>query len=352
MVPGVPDRGADRRRRRPTLAMVAVRAGVSTQTVSNAINAPQRVAPETLDRVLAVVRELRYRPHRGARAMRASAARSVAVRLKAVPDGLNGPIFDRFLQELCARLKAFRYTVRLVTAPWGVEEVEAYEDLFVEAAIDAVVLMEARLDDFRPAMLRSAGVPFVMFGRPWGAPDDETFPWVDVDGALGLELAVEHCVDRGYRDIAFLGWAAGAMSDERRAGWLRALRRRALPPLVAIQEGPDSVDNGRALAERVLRRPRHPQRRLALVCASDAMAIGAVAAVRRAGLTVGRDVGVTGFDDVPAAALVDPPLTTVYQPVEQCGALVVGRLLAELDGADAAPSAGLLAPRLVPRRTT
>jgi LacI family transcriptional regulator len=351
---GTPNCGSDRRRRRATLETVATRAGVSRQTVSNAINAPERLARETLDRVLAAVEELRYRPHLAARALRRSSARSVAVRFKSVPDGLNGPIFDRFVQELYVRLRTCDYDVRLLTVPWGAEEVQAYEDLYLETAIDAVVLMETRLDDFRLAVLRSAGVPFVMFGRPWGALDESCFSWVDVDGAVGLELAVDHCVDRGYRDIVFLSWAAGAMSDDRRAGWSRAMRRHGLAPLVAVQEGADSVENGRILADRILPGSRHPEQPLALVCASDAMAIGAVAAVRKAGLTVGRDVGVTGFGDIPAAALIDPPLTTVSQPIEECGANVARLLLAELDGTSGrpSPSRSLLAPTLVRRHTT
>ena len=147
-----------------------------------------------------------------------------------------------------------------------------------------VALMELHRDDPRPALLQAAGVPFVAFGRPWGTGGSSDYPWVDVDGADGTEKAVDHCVGRGYRRIAFLGWERGSsISDDRCAGWRRALARHGLPADSLAQGGPDTVDNGRRLAEQIIGDAEHPLTPTALVCVSDSIALGAMAAARARG---------------------------------------------------------------------
>ncbi|MFE9201164.1 LacI family DNA-binding transcriptional regulator [Micromonospora sp. NPDC007230] len=249
-----PARPGTRHGQRPTIETVARHAGVSRQTVSNALNTPERLAPATLQRVLDAVAELHYRPNSSARAMRRGAARCVAMRITSVPNGFNGPIFDRFVKELCGETTHRDHDVRLVTASWGNVEVRAYEDLYYGGSIDGVVLTELHLDDPRPALLQAIGVPFVAFGRPWGG--SQAYPWVDVDGAEGTEKAVDHCVQRGYRRIAYLGWEHGSsVSDDRMAGWRRALTRHGLPADTAALGPSDAVEIGRRLAEQVLDDP-------------------------------------------------------------------------------------------------
>lgn len=348
-----PARRRTREGGRPTIETVARHAGVSRQTVSNALNAPERLAPPTLRRVLDAVAELRYRPNSSARAMRRSAARCVAMRITPVPKGFNGPIFDRFVKELCGEMTRRDHDVRLVTASWGNVEVRAYEDLYYGGNIDGVVLTELHLDDPRPAQLQAIGVPFVAFGRPWGADGSQAYPWVDVDGAGGTEKAVDRCVQRGYRRIAYLGWERGSsVSDDRMAGWRRALDRHGLSAEVAALGEPGTVGSGRRLADRVLDDQADGFTPTALVCVSDAIAVGAMTAARARGLAIGRDVAVVGFDDTPIAAVVDPPLTTLSQPIEECARVAVRLLLDQpADGADVMPSQ-LLSPTLVVRGTT
>lgn len=334
---------------RPNIETVARRAGVSRQTVSNALNAPHRLAEETLQRVLAAVAELGYRPHAAARSLRRAPARCVAFRIKPIAEGFNGPLFDQFFRSFAADMRSDGYDVRPVLTPWGEAEATAYEELFRAFAIDAAVLTELRRDDPRPARLRAAGVPFVAFGRPWGA-DLGGYRWVDVDGADGTAQAVDHCVARGHREIAFLGWNRGAsVSDDRRAGWETALKRHGLPAARSAHGGPDTPENGRRLAEQLLADSGGRPNPTALVCVSDSLALGALQAVRAAGLTPGIDVAVIGFDDTPTAAVMDPPLTTVRQPIEQCARVAAELLLAELAEPGAPPSSRLLRPRLVVR---
>ncbi len=265
-----PARSRTRHGERPTIETVARYAGVSRQTVSNALNIPDRLAPATLRRVLDAVAELRYRPHSAARAMRRGAALCVAMRITTVPDGFNGPLFDRFVKELCGATRSRDHDVRLIAASWGEAELRTYEDLYFAAAIDGVVLTELCRDDPRPARLQAAGVPFVAFGRPWGVGASRAYPWVDVDGAAGTEEAVDHCVRRGYRRIAYLGWERGSsVSDDRMAGWQRALARHGLPEGPAALGASDRVEGGRRLAEQALGDPGDGYQPTALVCVSD-----------------------------------------------------------------------------------
>lgn len=338
---------------RPTIETVARRAGVSRQTVSNALRTPERLAPATLRRVLEAVAELRYRPHSAAQSMRLSTARCVAMRITPVPNGLNGPLFDRFLKALCTEMERHDHDLRLVTAAWGTAEAQAYQDLYYAASIDAVVLTELHRDDPRPDLLQAAGVPFVAFGRPWGTDGSSDYPWVDVDGAEGAEKAVDHCVGRGYRRIAFLGWERGSsVSDDRCAGWRRALARHGLPADWLVLGGSDTADNGARLAEQVLGDVEHHLTPTALVCVSDSIALGAMTAARARGLTFGQDIAVVGFDDTPTASVVDPPLTTVRQPIEECASAAAELLLDALTDDINGPSSRLLSPTLVVRGTT
>ena len=136
------------------------------------------------------------------------------------------------------------------------------------------------------------------------------------------------------------------------AGWRRALARHGLPEGPATLGASDRVEHGRRLAEQVLGDPGDGYQPTALVCVSDVIALGAMAAARARGLTLGRDVAVVGFDDTPTAAVVDPPLTTVRQPIEECARLAVRLLLGgSADGGADVPS-HLLAPTLVVRGTT
>jgi DNA-binding LacI/PurR family transcriptional regulator len=274
------------------------------------------------------------------------------MRITSVPRGFNGPILDRFAMELCGEMARRDRDVRLVTASWGTMEVRAYEDLYLGGSIDGVVLTELHRDDPRPSLLQALGVAFVAFGRPWGA-DSQGYPWVDVDGAGGTEKAVDHCVERGYRRIAYLGWERGSsVSDDRMAGWRRAMDRHGLAADMAVLGGPDTVENGRILAERVLGARSDGFAPTAMVCVSDAIAVGAMSAASASGLTVGRDVAVVGFDDTPTAAVVKPALTTLCQPIEECARVAVRLLLDQpADGPDLMPSR-LLHPALVVRGST
>ena len=193
-------------KRSATVASVAEAAGVSRQTVSNVINAPERVRPHTRERVEAAIRELGYEPNRVARSLRTSASRMLGYCVWPQPDAHG--VMDRFLHAVTEAAGEKGYHVLLFTAPSGAEGLPAYERLINQHAVDGFVLADTVKGDVRQRWLSEKGVPFAAFGRSWSDP--EHGDWVDVDGAAGTREAVEHLLTLGHRDIGFLGWAPGS----------------------------------------------------------------------------------------------------------------------------------------------
>jgi DNA-binding LacI/PurR family transcriptional regulator len=332
--------------RSPTLLDVAELARVSRQTVSNAVNAPERLHPDTLVRVREAIDLLGYVPNRTARSLRARASRLIGYRVMAQDPSAPSPVLDRFLHTLTEAARLEGYLVVLFTPDDERDELSTYADLLRTGAVDGFVLSDIERHDERARFLLELGAPFVAFGR---TRLRRAHPWVDVDGAEGVAAAVRHLVGRGHDRIGFIGWPAGsATGDDRLAGWRRALGEAGLPapPSMAVRL-PNGVDNGARAAAELLDRRRPPT---AVVCVCDVFAVGCLRLARRRGLRPGEDLAVIGFDDSPAAAFVDPPLTTVRQPLDHVARATVRLLTARLAG-DHTPASELIAPELVVRES-
>jgi DNA-binding LacI/PurR family transcriptional regulator len=334
---------------KPTLVSLARELGVSRQTISNALNAPHRVNARTLERVLPAIKESGYRPHVAGRQLRTRRSRNLGMRLFPSVDGINGAILDRFLHALTEAAQRDGYRLTLFTAPDDRGEIEAIDELLSVADLDGFVLTSTHHDDARTAWLLEHDVPFVAFGRPWSSeldPFGAAHPWVDVDGGSGTSDATVHLLERGHRHIGFLGWPAGSgVGDDRRTGWRRALDAAGVDPAgpePAQHEltlgAQDTVVEGARAARELFARGA-----TALVCASDSLAIGAVAAWREGTPDDAAEVPVIGFDDTPVAAALG--LSSVRQPIEQVAekvlALLLGRLARDAgSGAGTAAAAG------------
>lgn len=331
----------------PTLESVAAAAGVSRQTVSNVLNSPGRVAAATRERVEAAIEALNYRPNRVARSLRTRAAQLLGYCVQPAPAGALNPVLDRFLHAVTEAAAGHGFHVLLFTASGGTAGLDQYAELLGQRAVDGFVLADTVVNDPRHGWLASREVPFVSFGRTWGAT--ETHPWVDVDGADGVAQAVAHVHALGHRRIGFLGWPPGSgVGDDRLAGYHTACQRLGVSPAVLRSE--QSLAHGRDSAARLLDAPEPPT---ALVCVSDECAYGALRALADRELRPGYDVAVVGFDDTPAAALPGIELTSVSQPIEEAGRTVVELLLAELGVLRPPPSMHrLLPPSLTVRTST
>ncbi|MFI5694057.1 LacI family DNA-binding transcriptional regulator [Kribbella sp. NPDC051586] len=331
--------------RPPTIEMVAAKAGVGRQTVSYAINQPQRVAAPTLARVRAAIEELGYRPNRVARSLRTQSTRTIGYRVQPTPHGLPSPVLDRFVHALAGTARQAGYNILLCAAEDDTEELEVYGELIQSAAVDAFVLSDPVYADPRPAWLADRGVPSVSFGRIWGL--EHASAWVDVDGAAGTRAAVDHLVENGHRDIAFLGLPADrATVDDRFRGWRSAMHHHGLSTSGLTTRGAArSLEEAQRLAAKLLgkRRPT------AVVASHDLLAIACYHEAERLGLTVGTDLAVVGFDDSPPASMARPGLSSVSQPLESVGAEIVRLVVGILAGELPRDHEVVLAPELVIR---
>jgi DNA-binding LacI/PurR family transcriptional regulator len=313
-----------RSRPAPTLETVAAAAGVSRQTVSNALNSPHLLRPETLERVLRAIAELGYSPNRAARNLRTKASHLVGLRVDPIVEESAGGLMDRFLHSLVESCRDMGYHVLLFTAEDVNDPLEGYDELLRSAAVDAFVVTDTYRGNPAAAWLAERQVPCVAFGRPWDDPS-ATDPWVDVDGRAGVALAVDHLADRGHQRIAWVGWLKGSLlGEDRRAGWHDRMQDRGLTTTRLSARGEDTLDFARRAAHALL----DSERPTAFVCASDTLALGVLQALGERGCTTGgnpaHEVAVVGFDDSLAAQVTG--LTSVRQPLEQVAVEVV-RLL-------------------------
>jgi DNA-binding LacI/PurR family transcriptional regulator len=327
---------------RATLGSVAALAGVSKQTVSNVINAPQMVRGDTATKVNAAIAELGYRPHRAAAQLRTRRSRVLGMR---IPNRFTDAVFDRFLHAITDAAGALDYRIMLYTAEDDAAEIQAYGELLDRWDIDGFVLTGTHPGDERTSYLSEAGVPCVTFGRPWD--DSGHHPWVDVDGASGTRVATEHLISHGHRRIGFLGWPdSSGVGGDRLAGWAGAITTAGLPVLEPSRAVNDA-NQGRAAAAELLDRTQPT----AIVCASDVLALGVISEITARGMEVGRQVAVIGFDDTDISEVTG--LSSLAQPLVEVAAHTARLVAALLEKPSSEPPEQvLLTPTLVMRASS
>ncbi|WP_326766223.1 LacI family transcriptional regulator [Streptomyces sp. NBC_01591] len=327
--------------RQVTIEDVARAAGVSRQTVSNALNAPHRLRATTLARVTAAIDELGYQPDQSARSLRTGTRKVIGYPAPADNPADPNPLMGGFLQALVTAADAVGHRILLFRSDpqQGARAVaKSLNGLIAARQVDGFILSDVVHDDPRVDVLTEAGFPFAAFGRiASGRPQN----WVDIDSAAATAALVELLLDQGHRRICYLNSAASLpWLADRRAGLLQAA---AAAPDGAFEVGvPD--DDPAALSHAVQRLLSGPDRPTALVCASDWLALTAYQAVRAAGLTVGADVAVTGFNDIPLCTVLQPTLTSVRLPLAAIAHALVDRLITAVEDPTGAPASGLLLP--------
>lgn len=312
----------------PTVEDVAERAGVSRQTVSNVLNAPDIVRPATRERVLTAIGELGYRRHAAARQLRVRRSSTIGIRLDPYVGGVSGVVLDRFVHAITERSSERGMRMLVYAARTPEEELARLSELWEGSEIDAAIITGTKRDDARVRSLDEAGLPFISFGRPWGEDDiaDPRHLWVDVDGAAGTRAATTHALTHGS-NVAFLGWPPGSgTGDDRERGWREAMAAAGARGMRLTAE--DDVPLARASVGTALAAGAVPD---AVVCASDSLAVGALLAVTAAG----RSLPVIGFDNTPTAEALG------FSSVEQRPEDVATAVLELLMG----PTGEIVAPR-------
>ncbi len=330
-------------RRRPTIADVARRAGVSATAVSFAVNDRPGVSPETRERILDVARELGWRPSASARALTEARTRAIGLVLARDPGQLElDAFFVRFLSGIERTLAPADHALLLQIVPAD-GSLAAYARLARGGRVDGCLLTDIEVDDPRFALLEAEGVPAVLAGRPAGPCP---FPWLETRHAEGVDAAVAHLRELGHERIAFLGGSAEHEHVRARCARWRATAGRAAGPEEYATTAPTVPPDASAAARRTLEAGA-----TAVVCTSDALALPVLREARSAGLDVPGDVSVVGFDDSPLAALASPALSSVRVDYAEFGAAAAAALLAAIAG-EPVPGYSASAPELVPRSST
>jgi DNA-binding LacI/PurR family transcriptional regulator len=331
----------------PTLADVAERAGVSRQTVSNAVNNPDLLRPGTLERVRGAIEEMGYSPNRAARNLRTRTSQLIGLRVSPVQEGTANAMMDRFVHTLVETSALAGHHVLLFTGD-DEDPVAGYDNLLRSTAVDAFVVTDTYLGNPQAAWLAQQRAPFVAFGRPWDRASAR-HPWVDVDGAAGTRLATEHLLAKGHTRIAWIGWRKDSpIGEDRRAGWLKTMHEHGLPTTGLASRVEDTVQSGGEAAA-VLLDESEPT---AFVCASDTLAMGVLHTLWLRQLAPGKDIAVVGFDDSQVAQVYPVGLTSVRQPLEDVAVEIVNALQSLLSHQPAPEDGVLLTPTLVVRESS
>jgi DNA-binding LacI/PurR family transcriptional regulator len=330
--------------RRPTLEVVAQRAGVSRATVSRVVNGSPPVTARLRDAVLAAVDELGYVPNRVARSLVTQRTDAYALVLteSAGRAFADDPFFATLVHGAVQQLDAAgkELVLQMVTSQQSNDRIREYA---VSGHVDGVMAVSTHGAAGIPATLARMGVPVVVNGRPIGR---SSVPYVDVANVAGARLAVRQLVQSGRRRIATIaGPQDSGGGIDRLAGYRAAIRDSKRRPLVRM--GDFSHDSGRAEMRRLL---TDDPRLDAVFVASDLMAYGALRTLREAGRRVPDDVAVIGFDDNEIARYTEPSLTTIRQPVLDIGRTMARQLL-RLAGGETIEPAVVLPTELIPRES-
>lgn len=309
-----------------SLKSLAETLGLSKTTVSRALDGYEDVAEATRRRVQAAAEAAGYRPNALARRLSRGASETVAVVVPATSGRRYEPLFVELAAAIGAQLADDNLDLMLLTPRPGEPEVAVYERLWRARRADGVVVVRTLVHDERVAFLQQVGLPFVCFGRTEAT---QPYAFVDGDGEAAFAQATRRLITLGHRRLAFLAGPERITAMHiRRAGFLAAAREAGVAHRVATGGFDEAA--GEAMAAAELATPDPPT---ALVCATDRLALGAMGAVRAAGLEPGRDIAVIGHDNLPFSAYTDPPLATMEVPLEAAGAAVATMLVRLIGGA-------------------
>jgi DNA-binding LacI/PurR family transcriptional regulator len=336
--------------RRVTIADVAQKAGVSKTAVSFAFNNPDRLNATTASRILDIAQELGYRPDPVARMLTQRRTGAIGV---LTPQDLSvifaNPFFGTFSAGIAGVAEEAGYGLHFISPLHG-----SLTRAIHRATVDGVVAIGLTIDHPEINEIRRAGLPMVMVDSDVVGEVAS----VDVDDEGGARLAAAHLIELGHRDVAILAIdgprsttaGEGGVVVRRLRGYRDTLSAAGIEvPPEEIAIGPSTIAGGIDAVDRLWASDRRPT---AILAMSDAMAIGALRAVRSHGLSVPAEISIVGFDDIELAQSTDPPLTTVHQPVRGKGEAAVRLLLSVIEGRDQRPGHRRLDTRLIVRGST
>lgn len=322
-------------------------AEVSRSTVSRVINNHPNVRPHVRERVLKVIREHDYAPNAAARSLASARSRVISALIpRSAAQTFADPFFPLIIQALSESSAAHGYFLMLSMLTPELEQ-SFYNQVLRGRYVDGLIMLSHDIDDpLLPQLMRDP-TPLVLIGRH---PYLAGLAWVDVENRDGARQATAHLISLGHRRIAAITGPLPMIAGlDRRDGYKQALVEAGLPiEPDLIVESDFTQEGGYRAMQQIIALPNRPR---AAFVAGDTMALGALRALRDAGLRVPDDMAIVSFDDLPAAANTSPALTTVRQPISQMGEAAVQALIEQIESPEAPRSAVRLPTTLVVRES-
>lgn len=323
-----------------TLKDVAEMAGVSVSTVSYVLNGKKKVRPETLKRIEDAIDTLDYCPNLMASGLKTSLSRTVGI----IVSDISSMFYTQLIGHMEAELDKCGYCMILCNSDNDPEREKKCLRRMLSRNIDGLILIGTGNSDL--SNFRNIKLPLVCVDRI----SDEKFFTVKVDHVYGGRIATEHLISKGYRNILFIGNLNYIYSDERYSGYRQAMASAGLKHNM-MNLKIDKLDIKTAFAE-TERLVQNGFRFDAIFGCLDIVALGAMKALQKNGISIPDQVGVMGYDDIPDAVSVYPELTTIAQPLNEMGMLAVQYLMKMIKGEKMPASPGLLKPVLRERGST
>jgi DNA-binding LacI/PurR family transcriptional regulator len=319
--------------RKVTIKDIAKAAGVSPTTVSFAFNSPERLPEATVNRVLELANELNYSPDPIARIMTSGRTGTLGI-LLANPfnEILNNPFFCEFLEGFGERCATSDLSIKIIPP-----REDGLRDAIINAAVDGIVTLGVDPSFSVMVALRQRGVPFMMVDTD---PIDSV-PTLNIDDQKGAFNQMEFVLSQGHEIITILGIRSGFRGNFRR--YIGTLRRRITGYTTALShygldldgqhvrlvESACTLDGGRQAFEGIW---KVAPRATAIVAMCDIIAFGAMDAARSNNVQIPRELSIIGFDDLSFSKLINPPLSTIHQPIRRKGILAADMLIRHIDG--------------------
>lgn len=329
--------------KRLTLEEVGKMAGVSRSTVSRVVNGYPHISPEIRERVEKIINQTGYQPNFAARSLASSRTQVIGLFIpNTVAHIFSDPYFSRLIEGISRTCNAENHTLALYLFHSLEEEQNSLERILNSSTIDGLIISADRDDSGIIARLQAhQHLPFVMAGRP----DDANINYVDTDNFHGAYNAARHLLRLQHRRIGLIATHQNNAGRDRYNGFIKALADQGNPlPPEMIAFGDFSEDSGYHAMKQLL-----PHKPGAVFASNDLMAFGALRCATEAGLTIPDDLALIGFDDLPAASISSPPLTTVRQHVHRLGSMSVQMLLDVISTRSTVPNRMIIPTELVIR---
>ena len=308
---------------------VATKAGVSQATVSNALNpfSELNIPSRTIERIKKVANELNYKPNRFAKALRTNRTQTLAC---IIPD-ITNPFYPALVKGVQRTCEAADYDVVTLNTDGSKDREMHYIELVKQGRYDGLIGVFFNLDSSHFEELAEQNIPVVRLESNARAQAPQFFDSLYVDDESAFKDITQLLIDKGHTDICMIS-GKGGPQHLRVSGYKKALADADIKPFVQLEE--EFNENGGKMALQKLLSKRHAPS--AIVAANDLMAIGCMRVIKKLGLSIPDQIAVTGFDNIPAAELVTPALTTIDRFQEDSAAkaakLIIGRLNKQVIG--------------------